>query len=505
MTDATRVETTAGRIEGRADAGHVSFRGIPYARPPAGRLRFAAPEPPEPWTGTRSATRFGTPCPQGAHPVPGMAADPPHDEDCLYLNVFTPGVDAGRRPVFFWIHGGGLTLGAGSQPLYHGGPLAERGDLVVVTLNYRLGALGYLYPGDRAESWGASANAGQLDQIAALEWVRDNIAAFGGDPTHVTIAGESAGAAAVGALLAMPSARGLFQRAVLQSGTANRLGDATAGDRLTDALLRELGLPAGDPSALRDVPAGRIVATQARAVARVGADRGFRPLLDAASLPRQPLETLRDGELDDVPLLVGTNRDEVKLFVPPPSQRAPLDQAGLLAGVRALLPNKAADRAGELVETYRKSREGRLATGNLDLLDAIQGDSRFRIPATRLAEARATRRANAWMYLFCQESPARHGALGACHALELPFVFGTLGSPGQDRFAGSGAQVEALSHRMMDAWIAFARTGDPRTPEAGDWAPYDAERRATLVFDAASRTVEAPLDEERAAWDGILH
>jgi len=495
------VETRFGRIEGIQHEGLQSFRGVPYAMPPTGDLRFCAPVAPEPWCRVRPAVRFATPCPQQGHPVPGMAASPPHDEDCLYLNVYTPCADDRRRPVFFWIHGGGFTLGAGSQDLYRGDPLARRGDIVVVTINYRLGALGYLYPGPDAADWNGTANAGQLDQTAALRWVRDNIAAFGGDPDCVTIAGESAGAAAVGALLAMPAARGLFHRAVLQSGTANRLTGTDRAGQLTAALLAELDLEPGDVQALREAPAGRIVAAQGRAVARIGADRGFRPLLDDDTLLRQPLDVVREGADGDIPLLIGTNRDEIKLFVPPASRRS-MDDAALENQVRALLPRKQVRRAPGLIDAYRKAREGRFPTDNVELIDAITSDGRFRIPALRLAEARL-QTGDSFVYLFNYESPSRGGALGACHALELPFVFGTLDAPTQDRFAGSGPEVEALSKRMMDAWIAFARTGNPSTPELA-WPRYDSVRRPTVVFDRQTELIEAPLEAERAAWEGVF-
>ena len=499
------VHTSLGAVEGVEHSGHQSFLGIPFARPPTGDLRFRPPEDPQPWPGVRDASRFAASAVQGTHPIPGMAASGPRDEDCLYLNVYTPAADGGRRPVLVWIHGGGFTMGSGSEPLYDGGPLAERGDVVVVTIHYRLGALGYLYLGAHGgEGWGATANAGQLDQIAALRWVRNHIAGFGGDPAQVTLFGESAGAFAVGALLAMPAARGLFHRAVLQSGSASRVGDRETASRLAAELLEQLGLEPGDAEELRTLPAEAVLKAQHAVAAQVADGLRFAPVCDGDTLPEPPLLALRAGAAAEIPVVVGTNRDEVKLFNAMDRNREAIDDSKLTQLVRAALGERSADRAPDLVGTYRRAREGRLPTQNVDLLDAIQSDLRFRIPAIRLLEAQRPHQAGTYSYLFSWESPARRGALGSCHALEMPFVFGTLDAPTQDRFAGTGPAAERLSHQMMDAWLAFARTGTPAHPGVGDWPAYDTTRRATMIFDRESGLEEAPLDEERRAWDDII-
>ncbi|MFI5307305.1 MAG: carboxylesterase/lipase family protein, partial [Polyangiales bacterium] len=312
----TLVRTQYGTIEGEERTGHLAFRGIPFARPPVGALRFAAPEPPESWSSTRSARAFSASAMQGVSSLPGMSAAGPLDEDCLYLNVFTKAADRGRRPVLFWIHGGAFVTGSGSMPLYDGGRLCERGDVVVVTVNYRLGALGYLYLGEHgAERMGASANVGQLDQIAALRWVRENIAQFGGDPDNVTIFGESAGSMAVCALVVMPAAAGLFHRAIAQSGSNVALRDGAAASKVTDALLAELGLSSEEAAKLRELPAERIISAQVAAARVAGAGLGFAPVVDAATLPLQPGEALRSGTAAQVPLVIGTNRDELNLFM----------------------------------------------------------------------------------------------------------------------------------------------------------------------------------------------
>ncbi len=504
QASAIQVTTTNGRVEGMRFDRHQAFLGIPFAAAPIGARRFGAPAPASSWTGVRAANAFGKSAIQGTSPMPGTAASGPRDEDCLFLNVYTPAADGAKRPVFFWIHGGGFTLGSGSEELYDGKLLATRGDIVVVTIHYRLGALGYLYLGGHGgESWGATANAGQLDQIAALEWVRDNIAAFGGDPNNVTIAGESAGSMACATLLAMPAARGLFKRAILQSGAANNIGTIETGTKLAARVLEQLGIAESQAKKILDVPAEAVLKAQL-AVSATGTTLAFAPIVDGKTVPVNPLAAVADGAARNVEIVIGSNRDEAKLFnaVAP---REPIDEGKLVERVARLLPKKTASRASDLVSAYRKSREAmRLPASNLDLLDAIQGDEMFRIPSIRLAEAQRPHQPNTFMYLFVYESPARRGSLGACHALELPFMFGTLTAPTQDKFAGTGPVVEQLSHHMMDSWLAFTRGGNPAHAGVGEWSAYDAKQRATMIFGRESAQERAPFDAERAAWEGVL-
>ncbi len=499
-----QVRIANGRIEGLQFEHHQAFLGIPFAAPPTGPRRFCAPQPPQSWSGVRAANVFANSAIQGTSPMPGTAASGPRDEDCLYLNVYTPAADTTKRPVFFWIHGGGFTLGSGSEPLYDGSRLATRGDVVVVTIHYRLGALGYLYLGAHGgEKWGATANAGQLDQIAALEWLRDNIAAFGGDPANVTIAGESAGSMACATLLAMPAARGLFKRAILQSGAASQLGTVATGAKLAARVLEKLGIAESNAAKILDVPAEAVLQAQL-AVSATGTSLAFAPIVDGATVPVNPLKAVAEGAARDVELVIGSNRDEAKLFnaVAP---REPIDEGKLIERVARLLPKQTASRASDLVSAYRRSREAlSLPASNLDLLDAIQGDEMFRIPSVRLAEAQRPHQPNTYMYLFVYESPARRGSLGACHALELPFMFGTLDAPTQDKFAGTGPVVEQLSHDMMDAWLAFTQRGNPSHSGIGPWTAYDAKDRATMIFGPTSALERAPFDAERAAWEGVL-
>ncbi len=412
-----------------------------------------------------------------------------------------------RRPVLFWIHGGGFTHGSGGDMLYEGGPLATRGDVVVVTINYRLGAFGYLYLGDKLPGKGFAGNPGQLDQVAALEWVRDNIASFGGDPGNVTIFGESAGAGAVGALLAMPSAKGLFHKAVLQSGTG-RAAPVSAANSTIEAVLTELGRDASDTEALLSVGADELLEAQAVVAAknaREGLGLSFGPVADGEVLPGAPLEIVRKGFSAGVPVMLGTNRDEVKLFAAS-VRRDEIDDAELAKRVGRSVPKASTDQLAGLIGTYRTSREAKgLPTTNLDILDAIDTDLRFRVGAMRLAEAQVQHQPDTYLYLFTYASPARRGALGSCHALEMPFVFGTTKTaPTQDRFAGTGPDVDRLSEAMMDAWIAFARTGRPAHEGIGEWPAYNAATRPTMIFDRQSGLENDPFQVERLALEAVI-
>jgi len=499
----TLVSTTYGRLEGVQRQGHQAFLGVPFAAPPVGERRFKAPEPPASWAGVRAAKEWGKAARQTTHPIPGFAASGPQDEDCLYLNVYTPAADGGRRPVLFWIHGGGYTHGTAAEPLYDGGPLATRGDVVVVTINYRLGAFGFLYLEDVLPGEGLSANCGQLDMVAALHWVRDNIASFGGDPGNVTIFGESAGAAAVGTLLAMPAAKGLFHKAVLQSGSG-RAVSRERGTEIARLVLDELGL-AGSPETIRTVSADRLLEAQTKVAAKQGRIGGplYGPVVDGATLFQQPLSALREGFSAAIPVMIGTNRDETKLFAAT-MRRDEIDDGRLLTAIAPSLPKATPVQLQGLIATYRKSRlEKGLPTSNLDILDAIETDVRMRLNAIRVALTQVEHQPNTYLYLFTYASPARGGSLGSCHALEMPFVFGTTKAPTQDRFAGTGPDVERLSENMMDAWISFARTGNPAHERIGPWPPYNAASRPTMVFDRASGVEEDPFGEERQAIEQL--
>jgi para-nitrobenzyl esterase len=501
-----RTETALGRIEGSRERDVLAFRGIPYARPPLGALRLSAPQPALPWTGVREAKRFGPAAPQNPGRLAALlgAPDETFAEDCLYLNVWTPAADGARRPVMVWLHGGGFTTGSGSQPIYDGAALARRGDVVVVTVNYRLGALGFLALPERERS---DANVGLLDQIAALAWVRENIAAFGGDPAQVTLFGESAGAMSAGALLGTPRAQGLFTRAILQSGAAANVYDAENGLRIAETFMKELGLAANDLAGLREKPLDAVLAAQERAAAQlIGrvSPLPFQPVVDGDVLPRPPFEAIAQGLSRDVTLLIGTNLEEQKLYSPTDPKAQQLDAEGLLRRCRRTLPATGPDgrTRGELaIERYRAAREGRADVSPRELWYAIETDRWFRVPATRLAAAQASHQPATYAYLFTWKSPALGGMLGSCHALEIPFVFGCVGERLVQRFTGDHPAVAEISRRMQDAWLAFARTGDPSHEGLGSWPRYETSRRATMLLGEECRVEHAPFESERSFWD----
>jgi para-nitrobenzyl esterase len=507
----TVVATLKGKVRGTEERGVYVFRGIPFARPPVGDLRFQPPQPAEPWSGIRDASRFGPAAPQPERPagVPGGGGSYPNQsEDCLYLNVWTPAADGARRPVLVWIHGGGFTIGTGGDPRYEGAALAARGNVVVVTLNYRLGALGFLHTPDFPADAGITANCGILDQIRALEWVRDEIAAFGGDPGHVTVFGESAGGMSVGTLLGTPRARGLFHRAILQSGAAHHAAAPDAAAVTAHAVLQDVGLSAEEAANLRSLPAERILEAQLRVAAlNPGSGMGFTPVVDGDLLPRPPLQAIADGLSGDIPVLIGSNLDEWKLMVASDPRVAGLTPEELAARLTAVLPEDAAtpESVARAIEIYRDALTARgTPVDPYEILCAFESDRWFAMPATRLAEQQSRHQSNTYAYLFTWRSPALEGRLGACHALDVPFVFGTINHPVLRPFAGEGPAAESLSKTMQDAWLAFARTGNPSTAALGEWPRYRPDQRATMVLGERCHVENAPLAAQQVFWDGVI-
>ncbi|NNL66080.1 MAG: carboxylesterase/lipase family protein, partial [Myxococcales bacterium] len=474
--------------------------------PPVGPLRFAAPRPPASWAGVRECTEPGG-CalqPPIMLPLPGMDVGR-QDEDCLYLNVFTPAADDARRPVLFWIHGGAFVLGSGSQTIYDGDRLARRGDVVVVTINYRLGALGFLHLAELCpDLQDAVSNCGIRDQVAALRWVRENIAAFGGDPGNVTVFGESAGGMSVGTLLGTPSAQGLFARAIPQSGAAHNIHDPETATRVGAKLLETLGVERSAAArALRELPAEKLRDAQTRTSLALGTELGllpFQPVVCGDLLPQAPIEAVRAGLARGVDLLVGTTRDEWRLFgfLDPSIQS--LDEPGLHARFDHV------NDPAALVAAYRDAH-GEAASA-ADLYFAIETDRVFRVPADRLAEAMHAHGGKIHFYRFDWEAGFAGGILGACHAVELPFVFGATDpdQDGADFFAAHGPEADALAQATMDAWLAFARSGDPSHAglPGGRFPAWCPDRRETLVLGKAIEPVEDPAAGPRRAWDGLL-
>lgn len=493
------VATASGQVRGATRNSIYAFKGIPYGASTAGRGRFLPPQKPEPWSGVRDALRYGasSPQPEGGLGVmlslSGGAEPEPLSEDCLYLNVWTPALnDGGKRPVMFWCHGGGFTMGSGSAGFYEGTSLARRGNAVIVTVNHRLGPLGYCYLGELAgEEYAASGNVGMLDLVAALEWVRDNIAAFGGDPGNVTIFGESGGGAKVSILMAMPAAQGLFHRAIIQSGPALRVSPRAKAIHRAEKLLRELEIAPGEIERLRDLPIERLFEANARI--NPNALAGWGPVMDGGVIPQQPFDPVAPTISANVPLLIGTNKDEITLFTLADAGLATLDEAGLSARVSQF----AGAKTDELIAAYRGAQpQGSPA----DIYTAIGSDRMMRINSITLAERKyAQGAAPVYMYLFTWETSILNGRLKSTHALEIPFVFDNL-AYAVGFTGGGGPERQGIADAMSEAWLAFARTGAPDP----NWPAYTPEARATMIFDRESRVEHDPAGPQRQAWGDML-
>ncbi len=506
------VETTAGRVEGLAGDGLGVFLGVPFARPPVGELRFRPPQPPEPWAGVRPAVRPGRIAVQPASPLEAMLGTQGfvQGEDCLWLNVWSPGTDARRRPVMVWVHGGMFVTGTGATKWYSGRTFATSSDAVVVTINYRLGALGFLHLAEvGGQEYASSGNCGLLDQVAALEWVRDNIASFGGDPANVTVFGESAGAMSVGGLMGVPQAQGLFGQAILQSGACANVRSAEVAARVTDELLGDLGIRAGAPAALATMPAAQLLAAQERVMSRqllsstTPGALPFSPVVDGACLPRRPLEAVAAGSAAGVRVVVGTNRDEMTLFSLVDPAMAALDEPGLELRAAVVF---GAGLAAKAVEVYRAGRP--LSSPGQVWMDMLT-DAVFRIPAIGLAEAQSRHQPATFMYLFAWPTPAFGGMLGASHGLEVPFVFDAVDQPGVELLVGEGPHLAPMATRMHRAWAAFARDGAPAVApgqpgsDRPDWPAYDTARRAVMVMDETWEVAYDPGSDERRLWGEV--
>jgi para-nitrobenzyl esterase len=497
------VATRAGRVEGLERRRVLHFKGIPYAFAPRGELRYRAPEPPKPWEGVRGAREFGPSAPQGppALRLAGfLMGGAGASQDCLYLNVWTPAADRRRRPVMVWIHGGAFVMGSASSPLYSGSRLALRGDAVVVTLNYRLGAIGFLDatgldPGPAAPP----ANLGLLDQLCALEWVRDNVEQFGGNPECVTLFGESAGAMSAAALLAAPRARGLFHRAILQSGAADNVSTPAQASEVAAHFLRELGLERPDREALSRLAMPELIGAQQRTTRKLASLRGvlpWQPSQDGSLLPEPPLQAIRRGAGARLPLLIGTNSDEWKLFTFGVPKRGVITLERLRRRLAAGLSEHELERA---LAAYGPDPSRPERATPVDCWCAFQGDRVFHVPAERLADAHAAV-APTYRYLFSYAPRLLRKRLGACHGLEIPFVFGTLRSRYLAPMMATSPNARRLSDRMQDAWLAFARHGAPAHDGLPEWPAYRGDARETLVLKARPALRRDPFAAARAFW-----
>jgi para-nitrobenzyl esterase len=494
----TLVQTSQGPVEGVRAGSLLTFLGIPYARPPVAALRFRPPEPPDPWVVPLQADRFGAACPQPFDPYE-TASVSPQSEDCLSLNVWTPGTDGARRPVMVFIHGGGWCWGGSVDPWYNGAALADRGQVVVVSVNYRLGVLGFLYLAEvGGPDFAASGNLGLLDQVAALEWVRDNILRFGGDPEQVTVFGESAGSMSVSALLALPAASGLFRRAITESGVSNTLRSVHYAASVTAGFMAYAGVD--DLDGLRGLTMEEMVqAEEGYLNQQLISDLFFAPVIDGETLPEPPLHAVAGGAAAGVDLLTGTNLDETRywaLYSPLFLILGPLPYVFLVPYVGDAV-QATGKPAGDIISTY-KSLYPTQTPGQLSM--TLATDIFFHVPHVRLADAQSALQPRTWMYFFTWPSPMEGGKYGSMHALELPFVFGNL-DVAKD-FVGDDPPLE-LAGRIQNAWVAFARTGDPNHTGLPQWPAYEAQDRAVMVLDESPAVQEDPFAPERGIWDGV--
>jgi para-nitrobenzyl esterase len=484
------VETAHGTVRGQSQGGIDAFLGLRYGASTAGANRFRPPQPPPAWRGVAEATAFGDTAPQvfTRLALGGTKGNrPPIGEDCLRLNVWTPGCDTARRPVMVWLHGGGFEIGTGTMPLYDGARLARRGDVVVVTVNHRLNVFGHCYLDDLlGEDFAGSANVGFLDVVAALEWVRDNIAGFGGDPGNVTAFGQSGGGRKVSIAMAAPRARGLFHRAIVQSGSHLRLQDRDRARRRTASLLAALDIPPAQARRLQDVPMDVLTAAGARVRGR------FAPTDDGVVFHGHPWDPEAPQLSSSVPLLVGTCRTELS------NQLGALDEATFAMTdedlPERLAPYVAADDVPALVDAVRRASPG---AGAPEVLFTVATDRGYWLDSLLQAERKARQGgAPVWSYRLMWRTPVEGGRRLTPHALELPFVFDNV-DVAPDMVGQPSDETAGLARSMSESWIAFARTGDPNNEAIPRWEPYDADRRATMHVDVEPELVDDPHRDER--------
>ncbi len=508
------VETASGRIAGVTSGGVHVFKGIPYGAPTAGANRFMSPRKPEPWTGIREATAYAGRSPQ----APAAAQRPelatvwgpvdtlPVGEDCLTLHVWTPAFDNAKRPVMVWLHGGAFSYGSANSPRYDSTNLALRNDVVVVAVNHRLNIFGHLDLSALSdERFAHSGNAGILDLVAALEWVREHAARFGGDPGNITIFGQSGGGGKVCALLTMPAAKGLFHKAIVQSGASVRFAERERTTRLADAVLKHLGLGKNQLDALQALPLARLqeaLAPAQKALPRPALpllDRyNFGPVIDGAVLPAHPFDPTAPALSDDVPIMIGGTKDESAIFLAP--DEAVWTRTVTEDDLRKRLAAVAGSAADELLAYYKRRDP---AASPTDRLITVLTASNFAVRSILLAESKAARaKAPVWMYSFDWETPAFGGRLKSSHSVEVPFVFDTLHVIGEAHYK---ARAQTLADRMSTTWATFARNGSPESEAIPAWPAYADGRRATMIFDDECRIVDDPDGEVRPLWGKVAN
>ena len=488
------VSTTYGPVQGETEEGIFVFRGIRFAEPPTGKLRFRPPVPPKAWTKAKAALDFAPACPQLVEIDPTENNNSVMAEDCLAVNVWTPRADGGKRPVMVFIHGGANIDGSARNTWYDGTTLAERGNLVLVTLQYRLGAWGYLELSEiGGKNFAESGNLGVLDQIAALKWVKENIARFGGDPNNITLFGQSAGGMATARLIGMPQARGLFHKAILESGAGSRGGTTVAqATEVAKAYMKLAGVTSVEE--LQKLSMVDMREAQRKLFETRFEDSSFGPVLDGIVLKKGSMDAIVDGEGATIPVMLGTVLDEMRYW-------STIEDLPLEEKPEHLLRKQVADivgqRADEVIAAYRRNNQN-----YGDMVVHITSDLAFRLPSIELAELTSRRHQVTYMYLLTYRSTSTYRKYDSAHTMEIPFVFGVIDDLDVIAFIGRDSHRETLMKQVQQAWMNFARSGNPNHPGLPIWPQYDENTRATMELGIDSHVVNDPLSEERRAWGG---
>lgn len=499
------IQAPAGAFLGLFDEEARSWRGMRYAEAPKGDLRWRAPVPVAPREALVDATRFGPACPQPVNQAVAMRADARYDEDCLSINVWSPREVTAPLPVMVWLHGGAYTYGSSCQPVYNGARLAANGDVVVVSLNYRLGVFGFLDLTRTGEPGDFDGNLALRDVLCALQWVQANIAAFGGDPDRVTVFGESAGGGLVTTLLATPSAAGLFHRAIAESSPASSVYGVGRAFGVARDALAALGVSVGDAADMRGIPVDELVKVTAKLFAEVPSQSpgtiAFAPVIDGDLVPEAPVKVLREGRALPVPLIIGSNKDEASVFKFMKSPLMPVTDARIremLADIEAEQPGLPVPELGQIRSAYEGRRMQAVGLG-------IGRDIGFRLPTLWVAEGHCTI-APVWLYRFDHATPLmRLVGLGATHASEVPYVWQRLDAPEMELLfrLGGRRQAEPIAQRMSGRWLAFAHGGTPDVEgdrDAPEWPQYELTARQSLVIDQRDRVVQHLDADIRAGW-----